>query len=249
MLNALQAMPGGGELTISAALRSHEQDPDQGVVDLKFHDTGAGIPREQLSRIFDPFFSKRANGTSGSGLGLPVSLAMVKSIGGDITLTSAEGIGTTVNVSLPIVERRSAPRTGLRRARNGRALIIDDDANIRRTLTTLLTRYGYEVVTAEEAEEGLARFETALAEAPFDVVIAELLLARGNAVSALQRIRTQSSSVPILVLTGATDRERVQEALECGAQFAFSKPPNFAELLEVIHNVARRADMAAPQPV
>jgi two-component system NtrC family sensor kinase len=93
-------------------MRGHEQDPSAGVLDVKFHDTGVGIPRENLRRIFDPFFSRRADGGTGSGLGLPVSLAMVKSIGGEIQVTSVEEIGTTVTVSLPIVERRTQRRKG-----------------------------------------------------------------------------------------------------------------------------------------
>lgn len=238
VLNALQAMPHGGTLTISTALRGHERDPEVGLLDIKFHDTGTGIPREHLQRIFDPFFSRRANGTTGSGLGLPVSLAMIKSIGGDIQITSAVGIGTTVTVSLPIVERRSTPRTALRLEHQGRALIIDDDPDIRRTLTTLLSRRGFEVVTAPDGVEAIRRFEEGGPSNAFDVVLVELLLPGVGGGLVLQTIREHSPDTAVVVLSGATDPGVMRGALESGARVGFSKPPNYSELLCVIERLA-----------
>jgi len=94
-------------------------------VEVAFLDTGVGIPPEQLERIFDPFFSNRKNGTMGTGLGLSVSLSMVRGMGGDITVESDEGQGTRVAVAMPIVERRRKPRlTGSARPR---LLLADDE--------------------------------------------------------------------------------------------------------------------------
>lgn len=242
MLNALQAMPQGGTLHISSVLRSHETDPTSGVLDLKFHDTGVGIPKEHLRRIFDPFYSRRAGGGSGSGLGLPVSLAMIKSVGGNIQVASVEGFGTTVTVSLPIVERRSVRRTGSRSGQQPRALIVDDDANVRRTLATLLTRRGLQVVTAPDGEEGLERWEEALAERPFDMVLLEINLPRGDSAAFCRRVQSSRPGVPVLVLTGVTDPYRLNEVLESGARFSFGKPPNFSELLSVVEALAHSDD-------
>ena len=245
MLNALQAMPNGGILTISAGMRGHEQDPTAGLLDLKFHDTGVGIPREHVRRVFDPFYSRRAGGSVGSGLGLPVSLAMVKSIGGDIQIASAEGIGTTVTVSLPIVERRTARRGGLRREKKGRALIVDDDANVCRTLTTLLSRRGFEVVTASGGEEAIEEIEAAAGDRALDVVLMELLLPKASGEATARRIRELDPNVPIIILTGVTEPQRLRQALENGAQVAFGKPPNFTELLAVVERLAQAAQDAA----
>jgi PAS domain S-box-containing protein len=239
ILNALQAMPNGGMLTISTRLREHDRHPHTGMLDVKFHDTGAGIPREQLRRIFDPFYSRRANGTMGSGLGLPVSLAMVKSVGGDIQITSAEGIGTTVTVSLPIVERRISPRDRVRRMDQGRALIVDDSADVRRTLTTLLTRRGFEVLTATDGEEAAARVAEAAAGPGLDVVLLEVMLPKGDGFETMRRIRSLYPGLPLVVLTGATDPLKQREALEHGARFAFSKPPSFTELLAVVERLSQ----------
>jgi len=240
VLNALQAMPSGGILTVSAFARGHEEDPRAGLVDVKFHDTGVGISPQHLRRIFDPFFSNRASGASGSGLGLPVSLAMVKSIGGDINVASVEGIGTTVTVSLPIVERRSAPRDARRRSL-GRALLIDDDPNVRRTLGTLLGRRGYEITEAGDADEALFHCETASKSRHFDLVLMEPMLAKGDGIATLERVQILLPASPIVVLTGATDPEYLLSAIEKGARFGFSKPPDFKELLAVVDAISRRA--------
>lgn len=239
MLNALQAMPNGGTLQLSARVRAQENDANQGVLDVAFHDTGVGIPKEHLKRIFDPFYSKRAGGGSGSGLGLPVSLAMIKSVGGDIQVASVEGIGTTVTVSLPIVDRRSQRRTGIAAAARSRVLLVDDDPHVRRTLSTLLGRRGFEVVTATDAEEALARWEEHEAGRRFSVVLLELSLPKGDAAQLTRRIAGAESELPIIVLTGVTDPERLNQALEQGARFSFSKPPNFSELLSVVETLTQ----------
>ena len=231
---------------MSAAVRVHEKEADAGVLDVKFHDTGVGIPREHLRRIFDPFFSRRADGGMGSGLGLPVSLSMVKSIGGDVQIASAEGIGTTVTVSLPILERRAGGRCALRRT-GGRALVVDDDPDVRRTLTTLLTRRGFEVVTAADGEEAATRFEEAPPDRPFDLVLTELVLPKVDGPATTRRIRALSPHVPVVVLTGVTDPRRMGEALESGAQFGFSKPPDFRELIAVVEQLMGLSNAAPGQ--
>lgn len=238
MLNALQAMPNGGILSISAGLRGSEQDPASGMLDLKFHDTGVGISRAHLRRIFDPFFSKRANGTAGSGLGLPVSLAMVQGVGGDIHVTSAEGIGTTVTVSLPILERRSIRRRGAQGPQRGRALVVDDDANVRRALGTLLARRGFEVIVAEDGEEALQRLGAVAADRPIDVMLTELLLPKVNGLTLIREALAHLPELSILVLTAATEQRLMLEALDAGAHFSLSKPPDFSVLVSLVEQLA-----------
>ncbi len=238
MLNALQAMPNGGILSVSAGLRGGDQDPASGMLDLKFHDTGVGISREHLRRIFDPFFSKRANGTAGSGLGLPVSLAMIQGIGGDIHVTSAEGIGTTVTVSLPIVERRSVRRRGSHGAHRGRALVVDDDANVRRTLGTLLTRRGFDVVAVEDGAEALKCLIGAEPDRPFDVMLTELILPKVNGITLIREALTHQSELAILVLTAATEQRLLLEAIDAGARAGLNKPPDFGELVRLVELLA-----------
>jgi two-component system NtrC family sensor kinase len=98
VLNALDAMPGGGTLTISV-----QQSEDRNFVDIAFTDTGVGIPKQYLGSIFDPFFSSKKN-AKGTGLGLSVSLGIVNQHGGSIRVASDVGKGTTFTVSLPIAK-------------------------------------------------------------------------------------------------------------------------------------------------
>jgi signal transduction histidine kinase/ActR/RegA family two-component response regulator len=247
MLNALQAMPNGGILTISASLRGHDHDPTQGILDLKFHDTGVGIAREHVRRIFDPFYSKRVGGTAGTGLGLPVSLAMIRSIGGDIRVASAEGIGTTVTLSLPIVERRNETRLGTRSTR-GRALVVEADENLGRTLAAVLRRRGFEVTNWGEIASGLTELDSS--EGSFRLIVLDWSPCPPSTCP-IVRVRAAAPHVPVMALTNVCDPHRLVDAVERGASFVFNKPPNFAELLSAAEQLApvspQRTDLRGPK--
>ncbi len=101
LLNAIQAMPEGGSITLSTAF-----DPEGNQVKIEVADTGQGIPPARLSRIFDPFFTTKPGGT---GLGLSVSDRLIRAHGGSISVSSQEGEGTVFTVSLPAVARRGSP--------------------------------------------------------------------------------------------------------------------------------------------
>jgi two-component system, cell cycle sensor histidine kinase and response regulator CckA len=237
ILNAFQAMPGGGKLTISARVRADVEDPLKGVVEVSFTDTGAGLSEEQQRRVFDPFFTSRQNGTLGTGLGLTVSLSMVRGMGGEIQFKSAVGKGTTVAVSLPIVERRTEERGGT--LQRGRLLIVDDEPSVRRTLCSFLARRGYKVDTAGDGEEGVSRYEEALREQPYEVVVMDLMLPKSDGAQAIRELRARDPQAQVIVVTGVTTPESVREALDAGARFSFSKPANFAELLNVVESLRR----------
>ncbi len=237
-LNALQAMPHGGILTISAAVRSAEEDPIAGVLEVKFHDTGVGISRENLRRIFDPFYSHRADGTQGQGLGLSVSLAMIKSLGGDIQVTSAEGIGTTISVTLPIIERRAAPRTPTTTVPpRGRALIVDEDPEVRRTLTALLLRQGFCSHSTASADEALALLGATPPAPPFRLALTEWLLPGAHPSAGRRVVETLARSMPVIVLTSSTRPEQLDEARRAGAGAVFSKPPIYDALLAAVQRL------------
>lgn len=245
ILNAVQAMPHGGKLTIAARVRPHAEDPEQARLEVRFVDTGCGISQDQLKRIFDPFYSKRPNGGTGSGLGLTVSLSMVRAMGGDIQISSAVSIGTTVTVLLPIVERRTEER--LEAARHGKILVVDDEPNVRRTLCSFLARRGYQVHTANDGEEAVKRVEEALRTQPYDVILMDLMLPNIDGAEAISMIAARDAAARIVVVTGATTPERVHESLERGARFSFTKPLHFPGLGYVVDRLA--ADRPGKAPI
>src|SRR5205807_4135764 len=114
------------------------------------------------------------NGGTGTGLGLTISLSMVRAMGGDIQITSAAGIGTTVAVLLPIVERRTDQRQEA--ARRGKILVVDDEPNVRRTLFSFLSRRGYQVHTAADADAAVKRVDDALRTQASDLIVMDLTL-------------------------------------------------------------------------
>ena len=96
-LNAIQAMPEGGALTLTTGVRRYRTR--RSLVDVSVTDTGVGIPKQLMEKIFDPFFTTRSMGT---GLGLPISVQIVRDAGGVITARNNPGGGATLRVSLPV---------------------------------------------------------------------------------------------------------------------------------------------------
>lgn len=236
-LNAVQAMAGEGTLTIRGRVRSSDEDPDRGVLEVSFTDTGVGIPPDELRRIFDPFYSSRRDGSLGTGLGLTVTLSMVRGMGGKIHVTSDVGRGTTFSLVLPIVERRTDQRS--RPLARGRILLVDDEPSVRRTVSSFLAKRGYQVHTAQDGEEAVMRVEQSLPAQPYDVVLMDLMLPKIDGVRATGLVKTCDPHAQVVILTGVTSQETVHHALDRGARFSFTKPLNFAELLNVVESLRK----------
>ncbi len=171
-INARDAMPSGGHLTITArnvildddaGARLQEVEPGEYVA-IEVSDTGSGMSSEVLAHAFEPFFTTKAPG-QGTGLGLSMVYGFAKQSGGQIKLYSEPGIGTTVRLYLP----RAAPARGQGRAqetagsklRGGReaVLVVDDNAEVRRMVHQQLTSLGYRVLQAEDGGKALALLE------------------------------------------------------------------------------------------
>ena len=156
-VNARDAMPGGGKLTIESA-NAQVTGKSGEFVRLSVSDTGAGIDGETQVRMFEPFFTTKEPG-KGTGLGLSTSYGIVKQHGGDIGVMSEPGAGATFEIYLPAVSEipepiePAAPSPALQG--NETILLVEDDAAVRHVLETMLRRHGYEVLACPSPEHAL----------------------------------------------------------------------------------------------
>jgi CheY-like chemotaxis protein len=193
-----------------------------------------GIPEEQLNRIFEPFFSNRRGGGMGTGLGLSVSMSMIRGMEGDIRVESQEGRGTTMAVLLPIIERRRRPRHGEKP--KTRILVVDDEPNIRRTLSTFLGRRGYHVVAARDGQEAMEILEDP--EATFAMAIVDLLMPRMSGLETIHAMRAARPDMPSVILTGVANAEELAQVDQLGIARHLRKPVDFDLLLRTVEELA-----------
>lgn len=207
-INARDAMPDGGTLSIAAKARSGKVHPelDEGdYVELSVTDSGAGMNQETLQRVFEPFFTTKGTG-KGTGLGLSMVFGVVTQSGGTVTIESEVGKGTAVRLFLRRVAEAEMPASsGSSTARienaelSGRTiLLIDDDERVREVMADTLTDAGAQVVAAANGEEGMERFA---AQKP-DIVIVDFVMPGMNGAEVARLVRAADSRLPVLIVSG-----------------------------------------------
>ena len=226
-LNAMDAMPDGGLLSVTAAHRSGE-------VRIAVRDTGKGMTPDELSRAFDPFFTTKPGGT---GLGLSTVYGVVRAHGGAVFVESESGRGTTVFVSLPTV---APPEVALpigrssagRKREMGRVLVVDDHPTIREATCELLASQGWEVESAGTVGEAL----TALAGETFAVVVTDVGLPDRPGWEIARAAKARSAATAVVLVTGWGSHFTTDEAKARGADLVFEKPVDPDVLLSAIAN-------------
>ena len=208
-VNARDAMPQGGRLSVTGCNLPGEDDaPDR--VCLKIADTGVGMPERVASRVFEPFFTTKAVGR-GTGLGLSQVYGFVLSSGGDISVESREGEGTTFTLCLPRTEKIQAetaatlPTTAGRRARkfSGRLLLVEDDDAVATGVGHMLDDLGYSHVRVASAAEALATLEQ---DARFDLVFSDMVMpGEMDGLGLAQEVRRRMPDTPVLLTTGFSE--------------------------------------------
>jgi PAS domain S-box-containing protein len=226
LLNAVDAMPDGGTIT----LRTRQATRDQQVV-VEVQDTGIGMSETTRSRCLEPFFTTK--GERGTGLGLTSVFGMVQRHGGDFEIDSELGRGTTMRMIFP-----SAP-TGMTasdlqpvtKLRPLRLLLIDDDPLLLRSLRDALELDEHDVVTADGGQAGIDAFALSLKSAQrFDAVITDLGMPYVDGRKVAARVRQLSGQVPIIMLTGWGHRLIATSDQPEHVDRVLSKPPKMAEL-------------------
>jgi signal transduction histidine kinase len=185
VLNAVQAMPGGGTVQMRAenvvlAAGGPFPLPEGQYVKITVKDAGCGIPKEVLSNIFDPYFTTKAEG---SGLGLTTAYAIVIKHEGYITIASEVGVGTTVVIYLPASQQvtvSARPHSPVSLSGSGRILVVDDEDMIRNLLRQLLESLGYTVECVQDGTEAVAAYQCVQATGqPFAAVILDYTIPGG----------------------------------------------------------------------
>ena len=216
-VNARDAMPGGGKLSIGTAMRDAQ-------VMLIVGDTGCGMDADTRHRAFDPFFTTKATG-QGTGLGLSTCAGIVKQMGGHIGVDSEPGQGTVVTISLPAIERRQDPaaRTSRRPPAPSDAgtetiLLVEDDDLVRRLVHQSLERLGYRVLDASNGQEALAVIQSS--PSPIDLVLSDVVMPDLSGTELVTRVQARSAATKALFMSGHIDHVLLRDgALEAGSHF------------------------------
>jgi len=198
-MNAVDAMPGGGTLTLRT------RSLDGGRVELAVRDTGQGMPSDVLARALEPFFTTKPVG-KGTGLGLSMVYGTVKAHRGTLDLRSEEGRGTEVLIALPIGSGPGAPTVregaGPAETRPLRVLLVDDDPIMREGSALVLRSLGHAVGEAEGGLEALRLFGDGMG---WDLAVLDLNMPGMDGFTALERLRAVRSGLPVLVVSGYVD--------------------------------------------
>jgi PAS domain S-box-containing protein len=218
-VNARDAMPDGGILTISAARASVRPEqrsslPRGRYVRLSVGDTGIGMDKETLARAVEPFFSTKGIG-KGTGLGLSMVHGLALQLGGGLTIDSKPGEGTTVNLWLPISahEVEGDQRVDLLPPASkclGIALLVDDEDLVRMSTADMLMDLGYEVAEASSAEEALRLMDQGLRP---DLLVTDHLMPGMNGAELAQLATSRSPGLPVLIVSGYAEAEGVAPGL------------------------------------
>ena len=231
-VNARDAMPEGGSLTITARF---VRDAERGLphVELAVADTGSGMTEEVQARAIEPFYTTKPTG-QGTGLGLSQVYAVVRESGGTFAIDSARGRGTTVRMMLPAgappVVRTDAPSqptttpSGVRSQEQARVLVVDDDRLVRRFITDSLRSLQYHVTETQSGTEALE----AMGRERFDLLIVDFAMPGMNGADVARAARERQPDIKVLMVSGYADSSAVESAL--GSARLLRKPFDLTEL-------------------
>jgi two-component system cell cycle sensor histidine kinase/response regulator CckA len=239
IINARDAIKSEGIIRVSAAAVSDQNElvaafagADRGsknYMRLSVEDNGAGIPKEIQSRIFEPYFSTKKE--KGTGLGLAVVREIVELFGGAIVVDSKLEVGTRISVYWPLVATAAADvvsdTSAVQYSRHAeKVLVIDDEYSVRNVLMVGLQHLGYEVETASNGPEGIAKFK----QAQFDLVLLDMIMPQQSGDEVFFELKRLDPSVKVLVISGFSSETAVQAILTNGGLDFLQKPFTIEEL-------------------
>ncbi|MCC5830268.1 MAG: response regulator [Phycisphaeraceae bacterium] len=245
-LNARDAMPDGGRLElivrrVPCDIADESRSAGQAV--LEIIDNGCGMEKAVLDRIFEPFFSTKERG-QGTGLGLSIAHSIIGDHGGQIEVQSTVNVGTRFTVTLPAVEMELARIQHVEEEEKmvgagESVLIVEDDAFVRSIIVSALDEEGYCTIEAEDGQIAIERVMGNLSQ--ISLVILDLDLPRVHGLVVLERIRQLRPELPVLVITGNPDNERINGHVDAVTHLV-RKPFQISQLLKLIMRILRGAE-------
>jgi CheY-like chemotaxis protein len=228
-LNARDAMPEGGTLTLSVLASD-----DRGSVCLRVADTGFGMDEATLARAVEPFFSTKGIG-QGTGLGLSMVHGLALQLGGKLNISSRPGQGTTIDLLLPATERsgeaQEAPVQTSAQSSSGTAILVDDEELVRASVSDMLTDLGFTVSEASGAAHALQLIEQG--EIP-SVLITDHLMPGMTGSELIAAVRARLPELPVLLISGYAESDGIPAGVP-----RLSKPFRAADLEAALAQVTQ----------
>ena len=248
-----EAMQEGGTLEVTAANADLAYEVptliEGSYVKITIADRGAGIPETEFDRIFEPYYSTKAMGNKrGTGLGLSICRSIIRKHGGDVTVESQLGAGTTMHLYLPAADsealEKAAGEPVQKRPRifgEGKILVMDDEEMIRELAGEILWHLGYEVEFASNGDEALALYKNSMSSArPFDAVILDLTVRGGmGGKETIQQLIKIDPEVKGIVSSGYSDDPGMTDYKKYGFSGVVAKPYTLEELGEKLNQVLK----------
>lgn len=254
LVNARDAMPDGGEVTITTRIAQIDADakppllPAGDYIVVEVHDQGQGMQPHVLARATEPFFSTKGVG-KGTGLGLAMASGFVQQSRGRLEVDSVVGTGTTVRMLFPITDdapRSADPAPAMSRGTVDDApavehiLIVEDSDEVLQLAREILEERGYRVTTATDGEAGLRAFETAQATGGIDLLFTDLIMPGGmNGLMLADEVARRSPETPILMTTGYNE-DLVVDGPERASMDVLGKPYRRTELTDRVRQALNR---------
>jgi len=241
--NAAEAMPEGGSIRISTKnceIAKSEKEQEKIAAGeyavLSIADSGTGISAQDLDRIFEPFFTKKKMGRSGTGLGMAVVWSTVHDHNGHIEVQSTEGKGTTFTLYFPItrellMEKKPEPSLHDLKGRGESILVVDDVKEQREIASKILKKLGYIVTTAASGEDAVKY----LKEKSADLLLLDMIMSPGiDGLETYQRALEIRSDQKAIIASGYSETDRVKEAQLLGAKTYIKKPYSIEKIGEAV---------------
>jgi PAS domain S-box-containing protein len=251
VVNARDAMPGGGTLTITTDLRQVDMThPSVNAGELKvgryahvcISDTGQGMQTSTLVRAFDPFFTTKARG-KGTGLGLAMVYGFARQSGGTVRLYSEWGYGTSVSIYLPLAELSSAPSTEkvirqMSGIRSAKVLVVDDEMEILEIAASYLEEIGFRAFQASSGPQALAMLAR---EPDMAMIITDIVMGGGmNGVELVEQVRRISPEILVIYSSGFPAAALAEKSLQVQDAPLLRKPYQRADFAQVVKHAIRR---------